>query len=44
MKTVGIIIGTETGWISDKYYQKNRKKLRYLDTLDPSILLSVNLL
>jgi hypothetical protein len=38
MKTVGIIIGTETGWISDGYYKKNRKKLRYLDTLDSSIL------
>jgi hypothetical protein len=38
MKTVGIVIGTETGWISEKYYQKNRKKLRYLDTLDSSIL------
>ena len=38
MKTVGIIIGTETGWISDGYYKKNRNKLDYLDTLDPSIL------
>ena len=38
MKTVGIIIGTETGWISEKYYQKNKKKLNYLNTLDDSIL------
>ena len=38
MKTVGILIGTETGWISETYYQKNKKKLEYLDTLDPSIL------
>ena len=38
MKTIGIIIGTETGGISDTYYQKNKKKLEYLDTLDPSIL------
>jgi len=38
MKTVGVIIGTETGWISDGYYKKNRKKLDYLDTLDSSIL------
>ena len=38
MKTVGITIGTETGWISDTYYKKNKKKLEYLDTLDSSIL------
>ena len=38
MKTVGIVVGTESCWISHKYYQKNKNKLKYLDTLDSSIL------
>lgn len=37
MKTVGVIVGTQTSWISDAYFKKNKTKLKYLDSLDDSI-------
>ena len=38
MKVVGVLIGTENGFISKNYKQKNKHKLDYLSKLDPSIL------
>ena len=38
MKIVGILIGTETGYISQQYKNKNKEKLKHLTYLDPSII------
>ena len=37
MKTLGILMGTKTSFISNEYYNNNFKKFKYLDDLDPKL-------
>ena len=37
MKTLGLLMGTKTSFISDKYFKKNMGKLIYLDELNSKL-------